>query len=975
VSNTSFDAWAGRTLKRVSTLALALGFAVMAPWAAGQASAQATGTVTGTVTNATTGASIAGAQISIVGTQLGTLTNNVGRFIVLNVPAGTHTVRAEFIGYGAVEQEVNVTAGGSIVVDFGLRSEAISLEGVVVTGTAGAARRREIGNSISQVDAAAIENQPVTNVGDILQGRAAGVTIMDNGGSPGTGRTIRLRGNNSVSQGNQPLIYVDGLRINNDAYPGDPENNQAANPLDDIRPEDIERVEVVKGAAATTLYGTEAAGGVIQIFTKRGASGAPAWNFSMDLGMNNMGHVGPDEDVNPTGLWLNDCTYFTDPNDPDDVQPGCPESGSWLSNGFIQNYALSVRGGNDRVNYFLSGTWGDEEGVLPNQGQRQYSARGNFGFSVSENLNFRFNTAYTHRQISWVPDGNNAEGLLLNVMRGWRDYTPDHDDSFVLDMELENIIDHFTTGLNMVWTTGSLTHRVNAGLDWSTADYAEERPWEFFYVPLGNRETEQWTTRKLTFDYSGAWDADFGSSFSNQLSFGAQIFDDFINSTNGFGYDFAGPGDKEVDSGARTEAFETRRYKTTGGFFVQDMFGISDLLFITAGLRLDGHSAFGEDFGWAPYPKISAAWVISDHQWFPESLGSMRIRSAYGESGKAPGFFDSERTWDAVSGDDAQPAVTPANVGNPELGPERTAEIEAGFEGALWDGRFTYEYTYYTQNTSDALIPVTQTPSNGFVGTQLENVGEINNQGHELFLNFNLWQSENWTWDLGGRLATNKSEVKDLGGLESISLGWRNYVRPGEPLPVYCHDVVQNGDEVGAIPEFDEECLGSSYPTRNFGLNTSLTFARRLTLDVLGEGQSGHVLNSGTAYQNVRRGVWPPCLDIKAKIDAGDTANLTAYERAKCDSKYVTYGMWTEAADFFKLRSVSLSYRIPDNLLPGSIRGATLRLQGRNLWVSTDYPGLDPETFEDGSRDELFRQEYYNIPPSRRFLFSLKIDF
>jgi TonB-dependent SusC/RagA subfamily outer membrane receptor len=920
--------------------------------------------------------------VSVPALNLGALANNVGRFLLLNVPAGTHTVSVQYIGYGAEEMEVTVSAGQTASVDFRLRSEAISLEGVVVTGTAGAARRREIGNSITQINQAQIEAAPISDVGDILQGRALGATVLDNSGMVGAGNTIRLRGNNSVSQGNSPLIYVDGIRIRNTAYPGDPEQNQSASPLNDINPDDIERVEVIKGAAATTLYGTEAAGGVIQIFTKRGAAGAPAWSLSIDQGINNMGHVGPSADINPTGLGLNTCSTSDDAMFPAD--PSCPEGGSWLKNGYMQRYNLSVRGGAERMNYFMSASWGDERGVIDTgfdengdkrteQGQENWSVRGNFSFSPLDELDIRFNSFFNHKNIDWIPDGNNAEGLLLNVFRGGNDYTNDTDGK-VLEMSLSNLNDHFVTGVNMLFNPGEgMSHRLNAGLDWSRATFYEERPWGFFYIPLGNREVDDIVTRKLTLDYAGTWETDF-MGLASSFSWGGQLYNDFRSGINGFGDDFAGPGDKIIESGAITEAFEYNATVTNGGFFFQEQIGIADRLFLTAGLRVDGHSAFGQDFGLAPYPKGSLSYMISDESFWPESFGSMKMRFAIGESGKAPGNFDAARTWASVAGDDGKPAVTPDNLGNPDLGPERTREWEAGVEGSTWNDRITFEYTYYDQKTFDALIPVRQLPSGGFVGTQLENVGTVTNKGHELFLNASVVTSDNFSWDIGGRVSTNDSEVVDLGGLESINLGWRNYVRVGEPLPVFCHDRVQNPDEIGA-PVYDEECLGATTPTRTIGVNTSVTLGQRLTIDVLGEGMYGHVLSSGTAYQNTRRSVWPICRSTFDAIAAGNRSTLTAGERALCDPGNTRYGMWTQPADFFKIRSASMSYRVPDSWLPSSIQSATLRLQGRNLFTFTDFEGLDPEAFEDGSSENLFRQEYYNLPPIRSFTFSVKVDF
>ena len=978
-----------------------------------------TGTVTGTVRSATNGQPIPGAQVAIPELNIGILANNVGRYLLNNVPAGTHTVEVQYIGYSAVSAEVTVTAGQAAVQDFDLRSEAISLEGVVVTGTAGAARRREIGNSISQLNEDAFQGAPVSNVADILQGRALGTQVLNNGGQVGAGSTIKLRGNNSVSFSNSPLVYVDGVRIRERGLVHSTEANQQTNPFDDINPADIERVEVIKGAAATTLYGTEAAGGVIQIFTKRGVAGAPAWSLTVDQGLNTLGHIGPAADVNPTGLGMNNCNFTGDSNftggDPQfPADPSCPASGTWLKDGYIQTYNLSVRGGAERMNYFMSARWGAEEGVFdtgidangvarPTQGQESWNLRGNFSFAPAEDVDVRFNTFYSHRDVTWVPDGNNAEGLLLNVFRGGSDYTNDEDGK-LLDMGVTNINDHFTSGVNIIWNpTDNMNHRINTGIDWVRHTYFEERPWGYFYVQNGDRETNESTFRKLTLDYAGSWAQNlFG--VASQFSFGGQLYNDFVTGTLGFGRDFAGPGAKVLQSGAITQASETNSTVTSGGFFVQEQLGLGDRMFLTLGVRVDGHSAFGRDFGLETYPKASFSYVVSDEDFFPAGFGTLKLRGAFGESGKAPGLFDATRTWASVAGDNGRPGVTPDNLGNPDLGPERTREWEVGFEGTTLNDRIAFEYQYFDQNTFDALIRVTQLPSGGFVGTQLENVGQVTNSGHEAFINATLVASSSIGWDLGLRLSTARSRVVDLGGLESINLGWRNYVRapvecttemanganfdgngfvgmgctPGEtvhfPLPAFCHDRVQNPDEVAA-PRYDEQCLGPTTPTHTYGLSTTLTLGQRLTFDAVGEGMGGHWLSSGTAYQNTRRRVWPLCRSTFDALAAGQRDQLTARERALCDPSVVRYGMWTQPADFFKLRSASVSYRVPETWLPNTIRAATVRLQGRNLMTFTDFEGVDPEAFEDGSAEVLFRQEYYNLPPIRSFLLSVQVDF
>ena len=253
----------------------------------------AAGTVRGTVRQTGTQAPLDNAEVTVVGTRLGALTRNDGSYVINGVPTGAHRVRVRLFGFAPNEQTVSVVANESATVDFVLAPTAVQLDQVVVTGTAGQARRREVGNAISAVPVT--ETPEVkTDVSSLLQGRIAGASVELSTGSTGAGASIRLRGNTSVALSNQPLIYVDGVRTRSDEYPKNVppagsnlrSTNYNASPLNDINPDDIERIEVLKGAAATTLYGTEAAAGVIQIFTKRGAIGAPTWGFETTQGFN-----------------------------------------------------------------------------------------------------------------------------------------------------------------------------------------------------------------------------------------------------------------------------------------------------------------------------------------------------------------------------------------------------------------------------------------------------------------------------------------------------------------------------------------------------------------------------------------------------------------------------------------------------------------------------------------------------------------
>ncbi|SVC15070.1 uncharacterized protein METZ01_LOCUS267924, partial [marine metagenome] len=252
------------------------------------------GSLTGLVTDAASGRAMSAAQVFIAGTGLGSLTNASGRYLIVNVPAGQHTLRVELIGYAASEQTVNVSEGSATAADFQLEEVALALDEIVVTGTAGQARRREVGNTIAQVKIDEIA-EPVAGIGELLQARVTGARIQFSSGNSGSGPDIRLRGNTSTALSNQPLIYIDGMRAKSEPTSSQNGAEDPYSPLNDLNPDDIDRIEIVKGPAATTLYGSEAAAGVIQIFTKSGGNGAPQWTAETQQGYAYFRPFGTDE--------------------------------------------------------------------------------------------------------------------------------------------------------------------------------------------------------------------------------------------------------------------------------------------------------------------------------------------------------------------------------------------------------------------------------------------------------------------------------------------------------------------------------------------------------------------------------------------------------------------------------------------------------------------------------------------------------
>ena len=362
--------------------ALALGLALVTPVAL-QSQIQATGTVTGQVVEAQSLRPVDGAQVFLAGLSQGTLTRATGRYVIVNVPVGTHELSVERIGLASATQQVTVTAGGTTEADFQLEQQVLGLDEIVVTGTAGQARRREVGNSIVQMNVTDVQ-EPLQSTYALLQGRAAGVSVISSSGIIGDNTKVRIRGNVSAALANDPLIYIDGVRVQSGPYQPMESINWGAQygvsitpaPLDDINPDDIERIEIIKGAAATTLYGTEAAAGVIQIFTKQGRTGAPQWTASSEVGVTTPNIHGTTHTLR--GTPTNSFPQW----DGGACWPQCFTSrlgGSahylyldhWMRDAALQQkYSMSVRGSAGDVAYFIGGSWEDDEDVFVTAGQR-----------------------------------------------------------------------------------------------------------------------------------------------------------------------------------------------------------------------------------------------------------------------------------------------------------------------------------------------------------------------------------------------------------------------------------------------------------------------------------------------------------------------------------------------------------------------------------------------------------------------------
>ncbi len=920
----------------------------------------ATGSVRGKVADAATAAPIRGAQVFIVGTQLGSVTTADGSYTFSGVPSGTRVVRVRTIGYKPMDQTVTVTAGAATAVDFSLVTAPTTLDEVVVTGTAGSARKREVGNSIGQLQ---LSDAPrvSTDVSSMLAGSLAGVSVAGGNGNAGSGSAIRLRGTTSVALTNQPLIYIDGVRTRSDEYPrngiftGTTQRgaNAYASPLSDINPEDIERIEVVKGAAAATLYGTDAAAGVIQIFTKRGSQGAAKWTMQINTGISKLQKFGTDSVP----------LLYMDP---------------FVRNAQRYGVSAQVAGGTQNDTKYLVSIGADNtDGVLPNDRDKKYNLRVNLDFRPAKNLNISWNSAYTADFIAQTPAGNNAQGITLNAFRRDRNYFANaHPDTIrrVLEQQLNQSIDRTTLGTTATWTPiVRLSSRLTVGFDRAALENRNLRPYGFPAVPFGFIQNQRWSSTTLSTDWVNNYEFSPRTDLRITASAGTQYVTSQVSDVVGLSENFPAPTEATVASGSLKNADENRQTIVTGGMFGQTLVGYKDRYFVTIGARIDGNSAFGKNFGFQTYPKISASWVVSDESFWKPSFGTLKLRVARGQAGRAPGAFAAAQTWNPV-GWGGQPAVRPSTLGNAELGPERTSETEVGFDHSVFDGRISTDFTWYKAVTTDALFSVRNVPSNGFLSSSLKNAGEMEKSGIELSINTIILDRPSLGITAGVNISTNASKVLSLGGAPSFSVGNNGWVVLGKAAPVVRGRVIRNPDARGAAPDTASNYdFGPSQPTHIIGGSLSVRTWRDISISLRGEYQGGAFMNEDASYQALTRSVlWPTCFDAYANIAAQKP--ITVRETLTCIPANIRADMFIFPADFFKLRDITISVPL-GKLIPGTASSSFLFSAKNFFRRNYGMPMFDPEMSGNDGFNSTVRYISEHIPAPAVFTTSLRISF
>jgi len=983
----------------------------------GAASAQQpTGTVRGRIVASKTLRPIVGAQVSIPGTGRGNVANADGNFILLNVPAGSHTLRVELIGYATAEQPVTVTANEVTTVEVQLTERAVALDELVVTGTAGGVERRAIGNAVTQVRAAdAVESSLIPSVQGLLNARASNVVVMPGTGMVGTGAKIRIRGASSLSLSNDPLIYVDGVRVDNAQATGpaiQAFGSSVISRWNDFNPDDIESIEVIKGPAAATLYGTEAAKGVVHIITKKGRVGTPVWNFSMRQGASWFQNAEGRMYVN---YWRNPATQEVESLN---LVTSERENGIDLfETGHLQNYSLSVSGGSEGVRYYLATDFDKEQGVEPTNRMHRMSATANISIYPHSKVDVQARLGYVGGRtylsceagcggVTWGAYFSTPQHLNENLppgsppRRGYRSQTRE---VYYESTDFQDL-GRFTGSVQLDYRpTSWLTNRLVVGTDEVREDnqsLTERSPLVQVFSPgaVGGKSVSRRDVSSNTVDYAGTLTFNPFTNIESQTSFGAQIYRRYTKFASANGTDFALPGLRAINATAQTSAGETYVENTTVGGYVQQQFGWRDRVFVTAALRADDNSAFGENFDLVYYPKVHATWVLSEEDFFGiDQISTLRLRAAYGQSGTQPDAFAALRTFGAVAGPGGGSTVTPSSPGNPDLGPERASEFEFGFDTGLFDERIGIEFTGYRGTVRDMILITSAPPSAGFPGSQYRNLGHFDKWGYELMLRGKVFEMSRAALDVTVSFAMNDSKVQDLGpgntSLIESSFGIEH--RVGYPVGSWFHhrivsatydpdvtvmrqSMMCDDGEGGTMPCFEEGTnniqaprvfIGRSIPKYEGSVSPSLQFLDRFRLTGMIDFKLDHY--KWDHNERVRCALNFTCIE-NMYPEEYDGARVAAYAHGDRFG-----GEYIQDASFAKLREVSLAYTLPPSLIErfGATR-ASVVLAARNLHTWTKWGGMEPEAmFLGGARGGFGSMEQNNIPQLTQFVTTFNVSF
>jgi TonB-linked SusC/RagA family outer membrane protein len=956
------------------------------------------------------GGTLPGVSITVKGTTRGTTTDMDGKYTISAAPASV--LQFSFIGFSSKE----VTVGSETKIDVVMTDDAKALEEVVVIGY-GTVKKKDLTGSVSSLQSKDFNQGVITSPDQLIQGRTPGVMVINNTGQPGGAATVRIRGNSSIRAGNNPLFVLDGIPLSgSSARPGGSGGfgSDGGNPLAYLNPSDIASMDILKDASATAIYGSRGANGVVIITTKRGASGAPTVSFNASTGLSSLLRrpevLSADEfrqagkyyspDVDPKSY-----DFGKDVNAFDEITRTAP----------VQNYSVAVTGGTDNGKYRVSAGYMDQKGIIKNSDLKKYTAslNTNFKFLESKKLGLDFGVLFTQTDENIVPIdvGRGADGNLISMALAWNPTRPlkNDDGSFtyinqITGNPLANLHAYKDNAtVNTIVASIAPSYKITNDLEYKFL-YSVTRQMGIrkgrlldgivnqnttnngFAFVGNNQETNQQLTHTLAYNkqinpslninavagyeflaYSNSWNTVNASGFPNV----GLDFYDYLN------YSITN------NRGANSYRSPTNELQS---FFVRAGVNYLDKYLVTATVRRDGSTKFGENNKYANFPALAVAWNVSNEEFLKgnTTLNNVKVRLGWGKTGNRE--FPSGASRDRYAF--GNQSVSQVNYGNPDLKWESSETINAGIDFGLFQSRIIGSIDYFNKKTTDALFERTlaQPAPSGRVWVNLD--GEVVNKGVEVALTGTVLETKDWTWNVSTNATFLKNSVSGLPGFyETAQLRGQGFsgvlgqrMISGQPLNVWYLATYAGLDPatgtsmyVGADgnastsvdPAQNKSYVGSPNPRTLLGVSTDVTY-KKFSAVVNMNGAFGHYLFNNTFATVLGINNMPNRNMAKHFYDT--SVKESTSNSAAPSTRYL------EKGDYMKMSNLTLSYRVGN--IGKSFKNLNISLTGQNLFVLTKYRGFDPEVNTDGSSSDIpsLGIEYVPYPAARTFMLGVNFS-
>ncbi len=958
--------------------------------------------ITGTVLDSK-GRPVTGASILVVGKTTGTVSDDAGKF-KLSVPENATLVVSSA---GFRSQVVKVDASTDLKIE--MVEDIARLDEIVVTGLSTTVKRRNLANSVATISSTQLNGvAPSQTFDQALNGKIPGATINSNTGAPGGGQSVKLRGVTSVYGNTQPLYVIDGVFVDNTstsaglnfvtgAASGGALTSNQDNPsgrISDINAEDIENIEILKGASAAAIYGSRASGGVIIVTTKKGHVGKTRISFSQDLGFiqaRKLLGVRQFTAETAAGLSRDSLTGVQYAADFTAAKSAGKlydyEKEVYGNTGFARNTLVSVSGGNDQTTFYFSAGTKDEAGIVKNTGYRNTSLRINLDHHISDRIKIGISTNYLNTSANRGLSGNDNAGVTLGIaLSSTPQFAELHADQFgnypnnpfaasnplqtIAMMKNNESVNRFITGLGFDATLQKSEKSTTKFLGGGGFDFYSLQTNVLFPGALQFQAVNKGTSiqgftnnlninfilslvntytvsKNLTLTTSGGFTQEDGN-YNNLLNAATQVIS----------------GQSNVDQAGSLTATQLRTQFQNQGIYIQEEASIIDAITATAGVRFDRSSNNGDATKFYAYPKAGLSWNITHSGLLdPEGFFSnLKLRAAYGEANNTPAY-GSKFTAMNVSNIGGLPgSLIGLQAGNAGIEPERQSEFETGIDFSVLKGALSFEVTYYKKNIYNFLMLYNPPSSSGF-SSAWQNAGDLQNHGVEISLNARPVSTKNITWNTTFNWWFNRSEVTRL-ITPSVPQGSFGYV-----LGTYQIQQGKSATQILGLSPTSQTgiaVLGNSEPTFQMNTYNEITFQNRLSLRFLLHWKNGGQNINLTNLENDFGGT-------SADWDAQTLQKGVPNGAYRISQIGTNAQMFVQNSAYLKLREMGLYYSFITSR-NSFLKGLRVGVSAQNLWVVTKYTSYDPEVsnFGTGFSSGVDVDPY---PATKRADFHISLDF